>query len=465
MNPPRSVAVVGAGIAGLTAARRLARSGVDVTVWEAADRVGGQVHSVDVAPGLRLDVGAESLHLGAPGVRELVEEAGLTGDRAPVAAAALSSRLLTRHGLRPVPAGVGPSGPTRLTPVLRSLTLGPVALARAGLEPFAARRTGPLAEGGDVSVGDFVSDRFGRGVASTLVEPMLGTLHAGDVDRLSLRACAPMLVPAATSGRSLLRRRRGPAPSMSFVTWPAGLATLTDALASDVPGMEVRTGEPVTGLRREADGTFAVLTAGGVARVDAVVLAVPPRSADALVWGVAPSASLELGGVDCADVATVLVALPRAAADALRGTGVLLPASSGHLLKAATYLSRKWPHLAGGDDFWVRLSAGRDGDLRLARTHDDALVERLLAELAAVTRVAPELLGEPRTAVVRRWTAAMPQLTVGHGARMARARSVLPPGLALAGAAYDGVGLAAAARSGRAAADELLGDPTARRSA
>lgn len=84
------------------------------------------------------------------------------------------------------------------------------ALARAGLEPVLAARAARLPDDGDtdISVGQFVSSRFGPQVTRAFVDPLLGGLHSGSVDTLSLRACAPSLVPAATSGRSLVRRRR-----------------------------------------------------------------------------------------------------------------------------------------------------------------------------------------------------------------------------------------------------------------
>ena len=419
-------------MAGLVAARRLAQAGADVTVWEAEDRVGGQVHSVEVTPGTHVDLGAEALHLAAPGVADLVAELGLAGTM--VEAAPGSSRLATPRGLRTLPAGVGPAGPSRLGPVVRSRTLTWTGLARAGLEPVAARRMPALADGDDISVGDFVSRRFGGAVTRAYVDPLLGTLHAGDVSRLSLRSCAPALVPAATGGRSLVTRRpaqQGP----GFATWPQGLSALTSALLADQPGVRVRTGVAVTWMPDH---------------VDAVVLAVPAAAAAWLLWDVAPDAAAVLAAVETADVATALVGVPAAAARDLPGTGLLVPSSSGRLLKAATYLGRKWPHLADGTS-WLRLSAGRAGDDRVRHLADDELVAALTADLRDLTGFA----ATPTAAVVRRWPAALPQLTVGHPARIAAARAALPPGVVLAGASYDGLGLAAAIRSGEAAAAAL----------
>ncbi len=440
----------------MVAARRLARSGARVLLLESADRIGGQVESVEVAPGLHLDVGAEALHLAAPGVADLIEELGL-GDTM-VRSAPLGSSLLTPRGLRPLPAGVGPAGPSRLGPVLSSRTLTWTGLARAGLEPVVARTTPPLADDADVSVGDFVGRRFGTSVVRTFVDPLLGGLHAGDVSRLSLRACAPALVPAATGRRSLVLRRpprNGPAPTMSFATWPEGLSALTSRLVADCPGVEVRTGVTVTSLAAAPGGGYEVTTEGvrgGADVVDAVVLAVPAPTTVRLLDTLVPAAGRSLDPAEAADVATVLVAVPaRAAEAALRGTGMLVPAGSGRLLKAATHLTRKWPHLDTGNDFWLRLSAGRAGEHRACDLGDDQLVAALLSDLRAITGLG----AEPSASIVRRWPAALPQLTVGHVARLAALRAALPPGVVLAGASYDGLGIASCLRSGTAAAAAL----------
>lgn len=469
--PP--VAVVGAGLSGLLAARRLAQAGLRVVVLEAEDRPGGQVRTAEVA-GRRLDVGAEAMHLGAPQVGALVDELGLR--ESMVVAERTTSWLWTPRGLRPLPAGVGPAGPTRLRPVLSSRVMSVAGLVRAGLEPVTARRRGgiDLRPGSDLSVGEFVSDRFGRQVTDRLVDPLLGSLHAGDVGTLSLRACAPSLVPAATEGRSLVRgRRRGPAgasgaaAALSFVSWPGGLGTVVDRLLDGV-AVEVRPGERVTALERlpgDGGARYRVRTDGGDGLdVSGVVLAIPARHAAVLLRGTSAegaAAAAAIAGVRAASVATVLLGyLPDEVEGlpALRGTGVLVPSAERSLLKAATFLSTKWPFARPtrpGDLFWVRLSAGRAGSDAVAE-HDDAdLVAALRADLHRFTRLA----AHPEHAHVERWPEAMPQLTVGHPDRMANARAALAalPGVALAGASYDGIGLASCITSAAAAAALVAG--------
>lgn len=220
------VVVVGAGVSGLVAARELTKHPeLEVICLEGSDRVGGQLHTLEI-DGAAVDVGAEAIHLGAPHVAALVRELGLA--ERVVGAARGASVMGTRKGLRPLPAGVGPTGPTKIWPVLKSGILTPRGLLRAGLEPLMARRRVPE----DVTVGSFTQGRFGKEVTDTFVDPLLGNLHGGDVHRLSLQATAPQLVADASNGTSmLLKNLHLPAPL-------AGLAARvrrTPALGSPRP--------------------------------------------------------------------------------------------------------------------------------------------------------------------------------------------------------------------------------------
>ncbi|MFP4636234.1 MAG: protoporphyrinogen/coproporphyrinogen oxidase, partial [Nitriliruptoraceae bacterium] len=167
----RQVAVVGAGITGLVAARRLAAAGAQVTVLEQAATVGGQLSAVELA-GQRIDVGAESVFTAAPGPLELIDELGLSQQL--VAANEATTWIWTHRGLRPLPEGFTPAGPSRLGPVLTSGVLSPRGMLRAGLEPLLPAQR----DDGDVAVGTYLDRRFGREVTDRLVDPLLGGLHS-----------------------------------------------------------------------------------------------------------------------------------------------------------------------------------------------------------------------------------------------------------------------------------------------
>jgi protoporphyrinogen/coproporphyrinogen III oxidase len=446
------VAVIGAGISGLVAARQLAAAGAQVVVFEQAARVGGQLHGTAVA-GHHVDVGAESFFTAARAPLELIDELGLRDQLVPAVSGA--SWIWTDQGLRPLPEGFTPAGPTRLGPVLRSRVLSVKGIARAGLEPFVPASHGDE----DVSVGHYLERRFGRELTDRLVDPLLGGLHAGDVRRLSLHAAAPQLAALARTHRSLLlRRRAAPRPGPAFVTLRGGMSQLTERLAAVTSGIEFRLDTRVTRVARAGRHLTVSLRDGAGWAGQGVVLATPAHVAAQLLRDGSPAAGAELSSLRAASVVVTALAYPAAANELpaiARGTGILVPSSQGRLLKAATFLSTKWSHHAADDLVLIRASAGRAGDDRAIELDDATLVGQLHRELAEATGLAVA----PIDARVQRWSSTMPQLEVGHHERLAEITGALArdlPGVALAGAPYHGPGLASCLRSAAAATTALL---------
>ena len=452
------IVVIGAGITGLSAARRLLAAGSDVTVLEAEPRVGGQLHTAPHA-GIHLDVGAEAMYAAIPAPVELARELGQGEDIVPAASG--TTWIRTERGLRPLPAGFGPAGPTRLWPVLRARVLSPAGALRAGMEPL--RAGGTIDD--DTSVGALLDRRFGSQVTDRLVDPLLGGLHSGDVRKLSVTAATPQLAALARRHRSLLlRRRRPPGAGPTFVTLRAGMQSLPAALAAALPPGALHLATPVARIERAGAGVDVTSEDGRSWSADGVVLTTPARVAGPLLQAASPDAAQAIGALRAASVAVTLLSYPAGVRDdapALAGTGMLVPSGRGQLLKAATFVSTKWPHLQadadrqdGAQRFHIRASAGRIDDERIDALDDTELAARVHEELAEATG----LTAEPREVAVRRWPRTMPQLEVGHAGRLAAATSALQrdlPGVVLAGAPYVGPGLGACLRSATAAVERL----------
>jgi oxygen-dependent protoporphyrinogen oxidase len=187
---------------------------------------------------------------------------------------------------------------------------------------------------------------------------------------------------------------------------------------------------------------------------DAVIVAVPATAAARLLRDAAPRAASELSGIDYASMAIVTVAL-RASETVgdLQGSGFLVPPVDGRQIKAATYSTGKWGWLAG-ELVVIRCSIGRYGEERQLQHEDAELVQAALADL----REAVGLRGPVVDTTVTRWGGALPQYTVGHLDRVRRVRDAvaLVPGLAVCGAAYDGLGIPACIATGRLAATRVV---------
>ncbi|WP_203417146.1 protoporphyrinogen oxidase [Jiangella ureilytica] len=243
-----------------------------------------------------------------------------------------------------------------------------------------------------------------------------------------------------------------------FAGLTGGVGRLPAAVAA-ASGAEVRTGVTVRAMERTATGWRLVtgpVPAPSTLEVDAVVVATPAAAAARLLAPVVPAAAAELGAVEAASMAIVTLALP---ADGFplppSSSGFLVPPVDGRTIKAVTYSSVKWPWLGGrsGDLVLLRASLGRHGDAQDLQRDDGELVAAALADVRAATGYA----GGVADSRVTRWGGALPQYAVGHLDRVARVRAAVDavPGLAVCGAVYDGVGVAACIGAAREAAGRV----------
>jgi oxygen-dependent protoporphyrinogen oxidase len=448
--------VIGAGIAGLAAAlavRREAPPGTAVTLVDGASKVGGKLR-VSAVGGLPVDEGAEMFLARRPEGCELVESVGLGG--------ALVHPVTTEAGV--VVDGVTHRLPSRTVlgvPGDRAALRRSGVLSAEGLAAVGADRPEP-APLNDPSVGQYVARRLGREVVDRLVDPLLGGVYAGRADGLSLRATMPALaaaldqhggklVPAARSVVDAAPADAGPA----FAGLDGGLGTLPEAVARTA-GADVRLRLPVRRIERTTGG-FRLI--GGpvpepvTLTAEAVVVAAPAGKAAGLLEGLAPWAAHELAAMEYASIGIVTLAFPTAALAGVTGSGLLIPSADGPV-KAVTYASNKWAPLARADVAIVRASVGRHREARVLHRDDAELVRLVLAQLAAVAGIR----ATPVAHRVTRWGGALPQYAPGHLERVRRIRADVArvPGLAVCGAAFDGVGVPACIRSGYAAAARVV---------
>ncbi len=484
-RPPRHVAVVGGGITGLTAALRICdrtahnAAPTRVTLVEQSEHLGGKLRSARLewsGTAQHVELGADAFLVRGPtgssaGI-ELVERLGLgpelmhphTGQAYIALAEGL--RVLPRDTVMGVPAS-------------------PEAMADAGLVS-AASAARMLAERDapgepvtdDVSVGTLTRRRLGNEVTENVISPLLGGVYAGDTDVLSLQATIPALAARLRDHPSLVRAaqavstsRAGTGPTFAAIRGGMGRLvsvleeTLRSMRSNARPQVDLRCGTTVRRLRRMGEGWELTLDpAGGgeVLHADAVLVATPARAARRLVEEAAPNVAAELAGIEYASVAVINIVLPDTASDGISlpvGSGVLVPSLPGRAVKAVTFVDQKWGRGAP-ETRLLRASVGRHGDETALQREDADLIEAVLADLARILGPLPP----PLAAHVQRWGGSLPQYLVGHPARVRRARERIAAfgGLALAGAGYDGVGIAACISSAHQAADQLVGADSVR---
>lgn len=473
------VVVVGGGVAGLVAALECAKVGLQVTVLERRDRIGGCVGRIEL-DGLSLDSGAESFATRGGAVAELLESLGLSDEIE-----------------KPNPAGAwlvmpGANGAPDAAPMPRTGILGIPANPlggdvrriigwRGAIRAYADRVMPILRIGRYTSLGHLVRSRMGRAVLERLVTPISAGVYSSDPNVLDLDVVAHGLNEAMTRAGSLSggvaqlveTRKAGSA----VLGLRGGMHRLVDALGAELDrfGVEVVTGAEVTSLARlapdapaarfETSPSSARQSADGPApgwivdaarpddpplRFDAtyVILAAPSDVSRRLLDEASLGWSTAADWPHAASVELVTLVLDAPALDAApRGTGVLVvQGTPGVTAKALTHSSAKWQwlaHAAGGRQV-VRLSYGRAGEPNpLDGRTDDEVTALALADAAA-------LLGTPLDAAMVRaagrtaWRDALSHATIGQRDRVRALEDVLAaePGIEATGSWVAGTGLA-----------------------
>jgi oxygen-dependent protoporphyrinogen oxidase len=435
---PIDTVVVGAGISGLAAAYDLASRGLSVRVVERDDRAGGLVLTERIE-GFVIDAGPDSLLAQKPAAIDLCTELGL-GDRLVPTLEPRAAYVLRGGVLHELAEGSVFGIPVRLRALAASSLFTTAGKLRMAAEVFVPRR--PL-ERGDESIGEFVRRRFGDEAVQYLAEPLLAGIHAGDVDRLSIRALFPRFAEAeARHGsviRALRREKRRRSPDGAFRSLEGGLGELVAALVARLP-----TGTLHLNARAESiehDDVFRVRVAGQEAiPARSVVLATPAYVTASLVRHLDAELSRLCGLIAYASSAAVVLAYRRQAVDRpLRGSGFVVPRSESRAVLAVSWVSSKWPRRSPSDMVLVRSFLGGSRDPAIIEREDHEIAAIADAELRPLLRIAER----PLLRRVYRWHRANAQHEVGHLDRVRAIEAALArrPGLFVTGSGFRGVGI------------------------
>jgi protoporphyrinogen/coproporphyrinogen III oxidase len=440
-----SVVVIGGGVAGLACAHALIRRGVDVTVLEESDRLGGNVLTLSLG-GTRVDAGPDAL-LSTAATEQVLAELGLSTE---MVAPRTRTVMVARAGsLFPLPDGLLLGVPTSYAQIARTPLVSWSGKLRAALDPVMP--ASPPAR----SFGELVERRLGREVKDWMVEPLAGSVLAGDIDTMAI---PDVIAPRIAGKRSLLfslaTGKRGAPPRL--IAPLLGMSRLVERLAERVREGRIRLCTPAVRLDRGGARRFVVVLPDGSALpTDDVVLATPPHRTAELLAAYDPELASSAARVTALSSASVLFVFPPGT-ELPDGSGMLVPRAEGKRLVAATFVSRKWARPGSTGAVIVRafLGGARDPSV-LERCTDDELE---IAALDDLRRYLP--LPPPLTARVVRFSRGMlPPDQAGATLRKTIAeRAAAVPGLHLAGPLSGATGLAASLTGAAAIAARVRGE-------
>jgi oxygen-dependent protoporphyrinogen oxidase len=436
----RRVVVVGAGISGLTCAYRLKQEGLQVTLVESGDSVGG-VMQTRIENGFLCECGPNSFQ-NLPEAIQLIEELGI-GEELVTAEAKLPRYIFYHGSLHPAPMGPGGLFSTRL------LTLR--GKARIFGEPWSK----PNRDMKDESLAEFVTRRFGPEVLRNFVAPFVSGVYAGDPDSLSARSAFPRLVELERKHGSvfiggliaLLIKPRKPERPRRLCSFREGLQTLPRGLAEKIGSENIllkARAESLTVKDLNGPSSFTLGVVKEGQRVDlsadAVVLAGAAHGTAELIKPLSRSLASELAAIEYPALVGACVACQKSDAPrSLNGFGFLVPRGEGVRLLGCIWNSSLFPGRAPEDSALLTVFAGGATDPEAAALDDAQIIEIVRKDL----RTTLGLSATPKVVALNRHSHAIPQYTIGHEERLGRIEEELKriQGLFLAGNYLRGVSI------------------------
>ncbi|MDA0834773.1 MAG: protoporphyrinogen oxidase [Planctomycetota bacterium] len=463
---PKRVAVIGGGITGLACAHRLVELGgesspFEITLFEAGSRWGGAVGTLTL-DGYLIEQGADNFLTDKPWGVDLCHRIGLE-DRIIATEEKHRGSLVIRDGKPvPVPEGFVLMAPSKIGPILKTPIFSLQGKLRMAYEYFVPPRIEP----DDESVAHFIRRRFGHEVLDRLVQPLVGGIYTADPEKLSLAATLPRFVKMEREHGSLIRAMRLQARAKAaavrntdsgaryglFVAFPNGMSELIDRLVERIsPHATLRLNSPIASLAFSSDKYSLTTSDGTTEEFDAVVLTTPAYRTAELVKPIDEPLATALTSIEYAS--SVVVVSGHRLQDirhSLDAFGLVVPACEKRNVLAISFSSRKFPDRSPKGEVLLRTFIGGALQPELVNLSDaelEQLARNELHDLLGVT-------GEPTCLRVVRYPRGMPQYNVGHQARVSVIfeRMNAHPRLALAGNAYQGVGIPDCIHSGEQAA-------------
>ncbi|OLO36461.1 protoporphyrinogen oxidase [Alkalihalophilus pseudofirmus] len=447
----KRVAIVGGGITGLTIAyylqKEIMSKGLDLEykLFESSEKLGGKIKT-DYTNGFVIEQGPDSFLARKQSAARLAKEVGL--EKELVYNNTGQSFVLKDDQLYPIPGGAIMGIPTKLAPFATTKLFSPFGKLRAAGDLFLPKTSLP---GEDQSLGQFFRKRLGDEVVENLIEPLLSGIYAGDIDRLSLMATFPQFHQVEQKYRSLIlgMSKATPKPvkptqsSKSrgmFMSFKGGLQSLVDSLENYLDEDAVIKAVDIERVQKDGERYKLTFSNGNVETFDRVILTTPHEVTQKLLRDYDLIIN-PLKGIPSTSVATIAMGFPLSSIKGeLKGTGFVVAKKSEYSITACTWTHKKWKHSAPDGYALLRCYVGRFGNDEIVSESDENILAAVQKDLKKIMNINEE----PEFNKITRWNKAMPQYMVGHKQRIEQLKANLVeemPGVYVAGAAYEGLGL------------------------
>ena len=461
----KSIAIIGAGITGLSSAYfiKQQRPDIDVTIYEASNRTGGKIQTYRTE-GYTIELGPES-YLGRKQIMtDIAKEVGLENDL--ITNQTGQSYIYAKNKLFPIPGGSILGVPTDVKPFLKTKLISPTGKLIAGLDLF--KKSIEIEH--DISVGSFFRQRLGDEVLENLIEPLMGGIYGTNIDDLSLMSTFPEFKQREEQFGSLIKGMRYEkvqrqkqrqlypgAPKGQFKQFRHGLSLFIEALTKYVLdlGVQIEFNTPLQDII-VAQKSYEIVTAESKIEYDGVLVTTPHQTF--MQWfGNDPSFDY-FNTMDSTTVATVVLAFDEQNIEnTYDGTGFVIARTSKTSITACTWTSKKWPFTTPEGKVLIRAYVGKPNDTVVNDHTDEEIVNIVKKDLSQMMT----FKGAPDFSIVNRLPKSMPQYHVGHIDRIKEVQAHIRtsyPRLRITGASFEAVGLPDCIQQGKYAVEELIAE-------
>jgi oxygen-dependent protoporphyrinogen oxidase len=459
----KSVAIIGAGITGLSSAYFIKKQNpnIDVTIYEATDRAGGKIQTYR-KDGYTIELGPES-YLGRKKIMtEVAEEIGLKDDL--ITNQTGQSYIYAKNKLYPIPGGSIMGIPTDIKPFISTKLISLKGKLRAGLDLIKK----PTKMNEDISVGAFFRDRLGDEVLENLIEPLMGGIYGTNIDDLSLMSTFPQFKEREEQFGSLIKgmkhekeqrmkqRQLYPgSPKGQFKQFRHGLSSFIESLAAYVEklGVHIQYNTPIKDVIVSQQNYKLVMDEGDKT-YDGIIIATPHEVF--MNWFKEDPALDYFKTMQSTTVATVVMAFDEQNIEnTYEGTGFVIARTSNTNITACTWTSKKWPFTTPEGKVLIRAYVGKPGDTVVEDHTDSEIVNIVRNDLSKMMR----FYGDPDFSIVNRLPHSMPQYHVGHINKIKEIQEHIAttyPRLRITGAPFEAVGLPDCVAQAQEAIESML---------
>ena len=464
-----SIAIVGAGITGLSAAYYLQqqRPDLNITLLESSDKAGGILQTVE-RNGFLVELGPDMFTTRDSEAVELCGELGIEDQLISTNKDHRGAYIICRGKLCKMPLGWTMMTPTRMGAILKTPLLSWKGKLRVFAEVFIPRKK----SGGDESLASFTRRRLGQEALERIIQPLISGIYTADPEKLSMQATLADFLAMERTGKGLIREGIKQLRSQSsqesstgarygaFVAPKYGMQSIIAALTNQLKTNTLKLGQRVKQLEFKNDAwqlTIEQDTQGTTTRqFDRLLLTTSSQITGRLLQESYPELSKLIADIPLAGVAIVTMGYRFCDIDhPLDAFGVVVPQAENRPLIAISMASQKFAGRAPQDSVLFRIFAGGALQPEVLQWGEDQLIESAKQQLRELLGVN----GKPIFTQVTRWENNMPQYHVGHVELVDKIELELSktPNLEIAGNAYRGVGIPLCIRNAKSAVKRLVG--------